>query len=261
MRQGADDGQLYLGAPETRLPEDPADDRVVEDREHQVLELDLDGVHGGLVGELVVEVEVLGLAALVGLGPLNGGHERVRHGRVVAGLAGRHPVEGHAEAELQGLELEARGVGGVAGAGARLPQRRRREGEEGRHGVERRRLRVAAAARDAHGLVQRVGRLGGQALPGRADRRRHRRRAGEGRGGGRPRGGNKKKIPRKKGGNLYTKKKRRRRRRGKLRSGKLYTTKKKNVERNDMGNCRYIIIEPEKSKKKNHLWLFLLLLL
>lgn len=50
-------------------------------------------------------------------------------------------------------------------------------GKQGRNGVEGSRLSMTTAARDGHGLVERVGSFRGQALPGCTDRRRHRRRA------------------------------------------------------------------------------------
>lgn len=61
------------------------------------------------------------MAALVGLRPLDGSHERVRYRRSVIGaavlggggggaLGGREPVEGDADGEVQGAELEARRV-------------------------------------------------------------------------------------------------------------------------------------------------------
>ena len=66
-----------------------------------------------------VKVEVIGVAALVGLRAFYCGHERVRDGRVVVGggvvVRGRGAVEGDGEAEVEGLELEAWGVRAVSG--------------------------------------------------------------------------------------------------------------------------------------------------
>lgn len=112
MGERAENRELDVGAPETRFSEDPAHERVVEDGQYELLEFNLDG--RGVGGELVVEVEVVGEPALVGLRALDGGHEGVGDGRVVAGVARGDPVQGDAEAELQGFELEAGGVGGVA---------------------------------------------------------------------------------------------------------------------------------------------------
>ena len=97
-------------------------------------------------------------------------HERVRHRRLLlaggGGLRRREPVEGHADGELQGAELEARGVcggesggaGAGAGAGARAAARVAQggggESQERGDGVERRRLSVAASARDGDCVVE-----------------------------------------------------------------------------------------------------------
>lgn len=123
-RKRAEDGHLDFGAPETRFGEHPTDNRVVENGENKMLELDLNAGHGRLVLlELMVQVIILRLPSLVGLRALDGGHEGVRNGRVVvAELPGRRrdPVQGYAEAELQRLELEPRRVGRVASTRAGL---------------------------------------------------------------------------------------------------------------------------------------------
>lgn len=62
-------------------------------------------------------MEGVGVAALVGLGALDGGHEGVGDGGLRGGGGGGgEAVEGDAEAEFEGFELEAGRVGGGAGA-------------------------------------------------------------------------------------------------------------------------------------------------
>lgn len=74
--EGTENGELDVGAPKTRFVEHSAYDGVVEDRQDQMLELDFHGGdRSGLLRDLVVEMEILGLASLVGLRALNGGHE------------------------------------------------------------------------------------------------------------------------------------------------------------------------------------------
>jgi hypothetical protein len=86
-----------------------------------VLELHLDAGNGGLLLlELMVAVVLLRLPPLVGLGPLDGGREGVRNGRVVGELGRGDPVQRDAEAEVERLELEAGRVGGVSGTRACL---------------------------------------------------------------------------------------------------------------------------------------------
>lgn len=112
-RSRAEDGELDVPAAESGLGEDAADDGVIEDGEDEVGELDLDG--GGSLGGggLVIEVEGVRVAALVGLGALDGGHEGVGDGGLVGGARGGgggdggEPVEGDGEAEVEGLELDA----------------------------------------------------------------------------------------------------------------------------------------------------------
>ena len=97
-------------------------------------------------------MEAFGVAALVGLRTLYGGHEGVRHRRSVAGGGGGRgrggggggfggggggeAVEGDAYGELEGAELEAGGVGEAAGAAAGVAEGGGGEGEEGGDGVE-----------------------------------------------------------------------------------------------------------------------------
>lgn len=106
---------------------------------------------------LLVQVKALRLPPLVRLRPLNGGHERVRHGRLVGPVRRRgEAVQGHSQTQLEGFELDSGRVRAVPGPGARVAQRRGGGGgetEEGGDGVERRRLGVAAAAGDGHRLV------------------------------------------------------------------------------------------------------------
>lgn len=75
--EGTDDGEFDFGAPKTRFGEDATHDGIVEDGQDQVLQVHLNRTR-------LLEVEVLRLAALRGLRPLDGGHERVRHRRLVA---------------------------------------------------------------------------------------------------------------------------------------------------------------------------------
>jgi len=69
---------------------------------------------------VVIEVEVVRVAALVGLGAFDRSHEGVGDGRVVVGrkvaVRRRRAVEGDGEAEVESLELQAWGVRAVAGA-------------------------------------------------------------------------------------------------------------------------------------------------
>lgn len=82
-----------------------------------MLKLDFDAGNGGLMRELMVQVEILRLPALVGLRALNGGHEGVRNRRVIGELSGRNSVERDAETEFECFELKARRIGGgFAGA-------------------------------------------------------------------------------------------------------------------------------------------------
>ena len=110
-------------------------------------------------------MEVIGVAALVGLRAFYCGHERVRDGRVVVGggvvVRGRGAVEGDGEAEVEGLELEAWGVRAVSGAGdalrgfAEAVEKRR----EGALPVELSGLRVVCIAEEvASGDAEVVGR-------------------------------------------------------------------------------------------------------
>jgi|UniRef100_A0A804RBS3 hypothetical protein len=82
-RRGAEDGDLDLVAAESRVGEDAADERVVEDGEDKVGEVDLDGVGGGGRRLMVIEVERVRVPALVGLRALDGGHEGVGDGGLV----------------------------------------------------------------------------------------------------------------------------------------------------------------------------------
>lgn len=84
--RGMEDRELDVAAPESGLAKDAADDRVIEDRQHEVLHLDsqnrrrLVGGDGGvevLLSVKLVEVEAPRVAPLVSLGALNGSHERV----------------------------------------------------------------------------------------------------------------------------------------------------------------------------------------
>ena len=119
-------------------------------------------------------MEGVGVSALVGLGALDGGHEGVGDGRVGRGVGGRGAVKGHREAEVEGLELEARRVRRVAGAAASVAEEGGgREGEERRHGVQRRRLGVATAARHRDCLVEGFCGVRRQALPSYSHRRWH----------------------------------------------------------------------------------------
>uniref|UniRef100_A0A0D3EPT9 Uncharacterized protein n=1 Tax=Oryza barthii TaxID=65489 RepID=A0A0D3EPT9_9ORYZ len=90
-----EDGELDVPAAESGLREDTTDDGVIEDGEDKLGELDLDG--GGSLGGggLVVEVEGVRVAALVGLGVLDGGHEGVGDG----GFIGVEAKEEEAETE------------------------------------------------------------------------------------------------------------------------------------------------------------------
>ncbi len=90
-----EDGELDVPAAESGLREDTTDDGVIEDGEDKLGELDLDsgGSLGG--GGLVVEVEGVRVAALVGLGVLDGGHEGVGDG----GFIGVEAKEEEAETE------------------------------------------------------------------------------------------------------------------------------------------------------------------
>lgn len=93
LRKRTQNSELNFGAPKTRFGEDPTDNRVVENGQNQLLELHFDGGDGGLLRELVVEMVIFGLSSLVGLRPFDGGHERVRHGRVIGELCRGDPVE------------------------------------------------------------------------------------------------------------------------------------------------------------------------
>ena len=187
--------ELDVGAPKTRFTKDPTHDRVVEDRQNEVLELDLQKRRRSLIELRVLvivdlhKVEGVRVAALVGLGALDGSHEGVRHRRSVVvtggaaaaaggGFGGGEAVEGDADGELEGAELEAGGDGGGgAGSADGIAEGGGREGQEGGDGVEGGRLRVATAARHRHGVVESTRRLVRQALPRCANRHRHRRRA------------------------------------------------------------------------------------
>lgn len=72
-----EDCEFDFGAPKTRFGEDATHDGIVEDGQDQVLQVHLNGTR-------LLEVEVLRFAALRGLRPLDGSHERVRHRRIVA---------------------------------------------------------------------------------------------------------------------------------------------------------------------------------
>ncbi|KAF0895649.1 hypothetical protein E2562_013936 [Oryza meyeriana var. granulata] len=97
-----------------------ADDGVIEDGEDELRELDLDGGGDLRSGGLVVEVEGVWVAALVGLGVLDGHHEGVGDGRVV-GRGGRRGgdrspwphrdlrIYVYAEDEVDGLRALLRG--------------------------------------------------------------------------------------------------------------------------------------------------------
>lgn len=69
---------------------------------------------------VVIEVEVIRVAALVGLRAFDGGHEGVGDGGIMVGrevaVRRRRAVERDREAEVEGLELQAWGVRAVAGA-------------------------------------------------------------------------------------------------------------------------------------------------
>lgn len=103
---------------------------------------------------LLVQVERLGMASLSRLRPFNRRHEGVRDGRIVDALRRRQAVEGDADGELQGAELEPRRVGRAPRARAGVAEGRRRRGEEGGDGVEGGGLGVAAAAGDGDGVVE-----------------------------------------------------------------------------------------------------------
>jgi len=134
------------------------------------------------------KVEAIRVAPLVRLGPLYGGHEGVRdRGTLVAGTAVRpggagsfccgEAVEGDADRELEGTELETGGVGAAPAASAGVAKRGGGEGEEGGDGVEGGGLGVAASAGNRDGVVERTRRLVRETVPRGAYRRRHRRRA------------------------------------------------------------------------------------
>ncbi|MQM16835.1 hypothetical protein Taro_049797 [Colocasia esculenta] len=127
----AEDGELDVAAAEAGLTEDAAHDWI-----DQLAQLHLDASEGG-VGVVVVlqllllvEVESVGVAALVRLGALDGSHEGVGDGGLGRGLLlgiavtgtfstgnwGGKAVEGAGERELEGLELEAGSVRGAASA-------------------------------------------------------------------------------------------------------------------------------------------------
>lgn len=133
-----------------------------------MLELNLYARNGRrrLLLKLLVQLKILRLPPLVRLRPLDGGHERVRNRRVVCELGRRDSVQRHAKTQLQRLELQPRRVRRVPRARAGVPEQRRRQRQHRRHGVQRRRLGMPPPSRHPHRLVQRVRRLGRQALPG-----------------------------------------------------------------------------------------------
>uniref|UniRef100_A0A0D9YA20 DUF834 domain-containing protein n=1 Tax=Oryza glumipatula TaxID=40148 RepID=A0A0D9YA20_9ORYZ len=181
-RSRAEDGELDVPAAESGLGEDAADDGVIEDGEDKLGELDLDG--GGSLGggSLVVEVEGAWVVVLVGLGVLDGGHEGVGDGGFIGVEAkeeerrdGGEPVEGDGEAEVEGLELDAWGVGSAVSAGEGVAEEGRCGwGEEGGDEVEGGGLGVGAVAGGGDNGV--VGGDGGrrEALPRCSHRSGHR---------------------------------------------------------------------------------------
>lgn len=122
--------ELDVVASKSSFSEDAAHDWVIEYREDEVFELSFQQRRRlalVLVLHHLEEVEALRVAALVGLRAPDGCHERVRHRRsvvaaVVGGFGGCLPVEGDADGEFQGAELEARRVGAAAGTRARVAE-------------------------------------------------------------------------------------------------------------------------------------------
>lgn len=180
--------ELDVVASETGFAEDTTHDRVVENRENEVLEFDFQQRRRLMLLLLhhLHKVEAIRVAPLVCLGALYGGHEGVRdRGTLVARTAVRpagsfccgEAVEGDADGELEGAELETGGVGATPAASAGVAKRCGGEREERGDGVEGGGLGVAAAAGNRDGIVERTRRLVRQTLPRGAYRRRHRRRA------------------------------------------------------------------------------------
>lgn len=181
--EGLLDGVLDGGGGEGGLAHDAADGGIVEDGEHELLQLDLDG-------EERLLRRLRAAPALLGLRALERRDERVGHGRRLsrpAGLgAGRHggqPVERDGEAELESAAVErvrATGGGGGAprGGGPRagLAEQAGRRGEERGGDVERRGGDVPPSRRLVHGSRQRGGRVRRERLLDGAEIRPHGRR-------------------------------------------------------------------------------------
>lgn len=127
-----DNGELDVAAPKPRLAEHSTDHRIVEDREHELLQLDLDRSNRDRIPlnrtQMMMMID-LRLPSLVRLRPLNRRHQRVRNRRresiiaaavvavVIVVFGGREAIEGDADGEVESAELEARGEVSDRGAG------------------------------------------------------------------------------------------------------------------------------------------------